>query len=117
MSVKLCQNCNEVKSLEDEFYKAGKSWQKLCKKCHNKGRYKYKLTPSKYIKKPKGFNKLDKNIRDGIIYDLHVKMNYKCIANKYNISYYTILNWKKKDMIPEYDYSTIEEHQPSMTAT
>lgn len=117
MSVKFCSKCGEVKNLEECYYKAGKSWQKYCKACHNKNRYKYNLTPSNYVKKPTGFNKLDVSVKNGIIYDVYIKIKYKEIARKYGIRYDTLLNWKKKGSIPEYEDANDEEQHINMNAT
>jgi len=92
--VKLCVGCQEVKPLSTGYYKAGVSWQKRCKKC-------YLVKTKKYIKKPQGFYKLDKEIQEKIKYDIYVRVNYKEIAKKYNIKYPTLLNWKLKG-IPAY---------------
>jgi hypothetical protein len=88
--------------METGYYKAGKSWQKFCKLCHNKKRYEYKIAPKKYDKKNTGFSKLDKDIQDKIIYDLHVKISYKEVSAKYKIPYPTLLSWKRKKLIPAY---------------
>lgn len=117
MSVKLCKGCEQVKPLEGGFYKAGKSWQKYCKMCHNKKRYEFKMTPKKYTPRPKGFMKLPKETQDKIIYDTYVKVNYKEIAKKYKLSYYTLMSWKKKGLIPEYEPPTTEAHQHNTTAS
>jgi hypothetical protein len=106
--VKFCKGCQTVKNLSDSFYKAGSSYQKLCKLCHNKKRCEYVHNGSKYIKKIKGFDKLDKELQNKIIYDIHIRINYKEIATKYGISYQTLLNWKKKG-IPLYKIEEVKE--------
>lgn len=101
-NVKLCKNCNIVKPIEKEFYKAGKSYQKYCKICHNKKRNTYKNT-SNYVKKGTGFNRLDEDLRNKIIYDIYVKTNFREIAKKYDgIKYQTLLIWNRKNQIPLY---------------
>lgn len=102
MEVKFCKGCETVKDLEQCFYRAGKSWQSHCKKCHNARRLHFRITPSKYVKRPKGFAKLDKELQEKIIYDIHIKISYRDIAKKYGIYYNTILNWKKNNSIPKY---------------
>jgi len=115
MEVKLCKLCNEVKDLETGYYKAGGSYQKYCKPCHNKKRYEYKMTPSKYVKKLKGFSKLPAETQEKIIYDIYVKIQYKEIAKKYGIKYQTLLCWKRKGLIPNYEPPTKEERLNSKT--
>lgn len=95
---KLCKMCNEVKDLEKDFYKAGKSYQKYCIPCHNKKRYDYPHT-YKYEKKLKGFGKLPEETRKNILYDISVRINYKEIAEKYGLKYLTLLSWKRKGLI------------------
>jgi hypothetical protein len=106
--VKLCCDCNEVKLLETGYYRAGKSWQKRCKLCHNKGRYDYKMSMKNYVPSPKGFTKLTEDTQKKIIYDIYVKINYKKIAIKYNLKYPTLLSWKRKGLIPQYVEPVIE---------
>lgn len=95
---KLCRKCNEVKDLEGGFYRAGKSYQKYCIPCHNVKRYDYAHN-YKYEKRPKGFSKLPEDIRKKILYDISVRINYKEIAEKYNIKYTTLLSWKRKGLL------------------
>lgn len=95
---KLCRNCNEVKNLENGFYKAGISYQKYCKPCHNNKRNDY-YRSYKYEKRPTGFLKIPEDIRKKILYDISVQINYKEIAEKYNINYGSLLNWKRKGML------------------
>lgn len=94
---KLCLMCNEVKNLESGFYRAGVTYQKYCKPCHNANRKKYTIKYN-YVKKnnPKGFAKLPEDIRKKILYDISVRINYKEIAKKYNLNYKTLLSWKRK---------------------
>lgn len=95
---KLCKNCNEVKNLEGGFYRAGNSWQKYCIPCHNSKRCNYSHV-YKYEKRPKGFSKLPEDIRNKILYDISVRINYKEISEKYNLKYKTLLSWKKKGLL------------------
>jgi hypothetical protein len=98
MSVKLCVGCQEVKPLETGYYRAGNvSWQKNCKICHNK-----KRSVKIYVRRPKGFAKLPEETKANIIYDIHVKVNYRDISTKYNIKYPTLLSWKRKGLISTY---------------
>ena len=92
---KLCKKCDTVKPLEGGFYRAGNSYQKYCIPCHNKKRNDYTFV-YKYEKKPKGFYKLDEDIRNKILYDISVRINYKEIAEKYGLNYNTLLSWKRK---------------------
>ena len=96
--MKLCVNCLEVKNLTGGFYKAGASWQKLCKHCHNKNRSTY-ISSNIYTKVPKGFAKLDTEIKNNILKDISERINYKDISIKYDIKYQTLLTWKRKDLI------------------
>ena len=50
-NIKKCSGCSKIKSLEDGFYKAGNSWQKLCKLCHNESRCLYSQKGGNYVKK------------------------------------------------------------------
>ena len=97
-SVKLCRKCNVVKDLHNDYYKAGKGFQKYCIPCHNEKRFDYPHT-YKYEKRPKGFSKLPEETRKNILYDVKVRINYKEIAEKYNIKYQTLLCWKRKGLI------------------
>lgn len=104
IEIKLCVNCDKVKNLNTEFYKAGSSWQKLCKLCHNEKRNNYKHEGTKYIKKETGFFKLPLELQNKIKYNIKVKVNFKDIAEKYKnegVKYQTLLKWSKKG-IPEY---------------
>ena len=116
-NVKLCVMCNEVKSLDTEYYKAGPFYQKHCKVCHNSIRVKYhsehyikkEKTPKPIIPKtpkPKGFNKLPEHIRTGIIYDLYIKINHKNIVKKYEseckFTDQSLGRWIKAGQIPSY---------------
>jgi hypothetical protein len=96
---KLCTKCDKVKSLAGGFYKAGTSWQKYCIPCHNSQRYNYAPSNKPYIKVLKGFAKLDEDIRNKIIFDISVRINYKDISKKYNINYQTLLSWKRNKTI------------------
>ena len=105
--VKLCTRCNEVKPLSEGFYRAGKSWQKYCKICHNEKRVEYKMTSS-YKPKPTGFKKLPEELQKKIIYDIYVRVNFKDIWRKYKdeypqIKHQTLLKWNRANQIPEYE--------------
>ena len=92
---KYCEGCKTVKQLETGFYKAAKSWQKYCIPCHNNRRSLYFRSE----KKPQGFQKLSKEIRDDILYDISIKILYKKIATKYDINYGTLCGWKRNGLI------------------
>jgi len=106
-AVKLCIRCNSVKSLEINFYRAGPSWQKLCKICHNERRLEYKFTRA-YVIRPTGFKKLPEELRKKIIYDVYVRLNYRDICRKYKdeyknlLKYQTLLRWANSGQIPKY---------------
>lgn len=99
-NVKLCVKCSIVKDLHNEFYRAGKSWQKYCKSCHNKRKVNY-------VKKQIGFMKLPDELKKNIVYSIYIKKNIKTIyaenkeANP-NLNYQTLLRWYKLKQIPEY---------------
>lgn len=95
---KLCRKCNKVKNLEGGFYRAGISYQKYCIPCHNAKRYDYTQT-YKYEKRPKGFEKLSEDLREKILYDISIRINYKEIAEKYGLKYTTLLSWKRKGLL------------------
>lgn len=101
-SYKMCAACGEVKIIENDFYRAGASYQKLCKPCHNKTRRLYKKSPKIYVPRPVGVNKLPTDIKNGIIYDIHIKINCRKISEKYGVCYSTLLLWKQHKQIPEY---------------
>ena len=109
-AVKLCIKCNKVKSLEFSYYRAGKSWQKLCKLCHNARRTDYKVSRN-YIMKPTGFLKLPEELQKKIIYDVYVRVNYKDISRKYAAEYnnlvkhQSLLRWARLGQIPAYETS------------
>ena len=105
--VKFCISCEDVKPLEGGYYKAGKSWQKRCIKCHNKKRLDY-TNNTKYKHKITGFKKLPEELQKKIIYDVYVKINFKDIFNKYNKEYpqlkhQTLLRWNRAGQIPKFE--------------
>ena len=105
--LKLCTNCNVVKNLKEGYYKAGSSWQKFCKVCHNSKRMEYPCSNKPYIPKPKGFKKLPEELQKKIIYDKYVRVNFKDIYNKYKddypqINHHSLLRWNRAGNIPEY---------------
>ena len=107
-NVKLCQSCNNIKPLDGGFYKAGNSYQKRCKLCHNKKRLDYPITPNKnYERKPTGFIKLPEDLRNKIIYDIYVRVNFKDITKKYidvypKLNHQSLLRWNRAGQIPKY---------------
>ena len=100
--LKKCLMCEEVKFLDIDYYKAGSSWQKYCKVCHNKKRKEYKNN-SKYIKRKTGFLKLPQEIQEKIKYDMYVRVSMKDICIIYNLNYITFCRWKKKGQITQYN--------------
>ena len=93
-SNKYCRECKCSKPFSD-YYKAGNTYQVLCKKCHNKSRRKWKIKkyPSKRVKgnkKPIGFFKLSQDVQDSIIQDI----------SENNIKYATFMLWRRKGKIP-----------------
>lgn len=102
MSVKLCSKCETTKPLIGGYYKAGNSWQKLCKVCHNSTRKSYTNT-YRYVKKPIGFKKLSQDLQDKIIYDVHVRINFKDICIKYpELKHQSLTRWNRAGQIPEF---------------
>ena len=105
--VKLCSKCNIVKPLEGGYYKAGSYWQKLCKTCHNVSRMNYANNKPPYVRTPTGFKKLPEDLRKKIIYDVHVRVNFKDIWKKYKdeypqIKHQTLCKWARLNQIPGY---------------
>jgi len=90
---KFCINCKEDKPLLENFYKAGRGYQTLCKPCHNKSRMK------NYSKRPTGFEALSEEVKKGIIQDIENGLKSNVIASKYNIKYYNLTHWKRKGLI------------------
>ena len=108
--VKLSSKCSKVKDLAGGFYKAGKSWQKYCKICHNDRRSDYSNNRV-YVAKPTGFKKLPEALQTKIIYDIHVRVNFKDIWRKYSpehpkLRHQTLLRWAKLGQIPPYTEPT-----------
>jgi len=111
---KWCRGCDKVFSLEG-FYRAGKSWQKDCKKCHNLKRNKYKHSRV-YIKKPTGFLKLPEELQKKIIFDVYIRINFTDICKKYKDEYPGVLNhssllrWNRTNQIKKYQPREDETH-------
>ena len=101
-NMKLCKECNEVKNMENDFYKSGKGFQTYCKKCSNKKRTQYPIK-SYYVKRAYGFNKLDDETKKNILYDLSIKLSCKEVAEKYNIKYQTFCLWNRRGEIKPLD--------------
>ena len=93
LKLKLCKVCKQEKTIADNFYKAGRGYQTLCKPCHNTKRMKT------YIKSPTGFDALSDDIKKAIIEDLANGLLCSVIAPKYNIKYFNLTNWKRKGLI------------------
>lgn len=90
--LKLCVECGEEKSLDD-FYRAGKYRQKLCKKCHNLNRMKYPVK-SNYKKKKIGFAKLPTELQETIIEALKVS-DSKAVTQQYGRGHFTYPTFRK----------------------
>ena len=104
---KLCTKCLEVKPLEGGYYRCAKSWQKLCKICHNARRTEYKHSNKPYVRKLTGFAKLPVDLQEKIKYDISVFVNFKEIYNKYKdeyskFSYQSLLIWERQGQIPDF---------------
>ena len=110
---KKCLECNEIKLLEGNFYKAGKNgknWQSYCIQCQNyikRKQYKFQGSKGKYVKRLTGFLKYPKELQEKIIYDKHCRINFKDITDKYKeefpfINYYSLLKFNKNNQIPKY---------------
>jgi len=102
IKVKYCSGCDKVKYLEKEFYRAGKSYQKLCIICHNKSRIRYPNL-KKYVRKVTGFRKLPEETRNKIRYQVFIRINYRQIAREHKIKYQTLILWKRSGQIPEWE--------------
>jgi hypothetical protein len=112
--MKYCSKCLIVKELEEGYYKAGSSWQKLCKICHNESRIQY-ASNKVYTPKITGFLKLPEDLQNKIIYDIYVRINFKDIYKKYKdeypqIKHQTLLKWNREGQIKTY----IEVQQKKM---
>jgi hypothetical protein len=107
--VKMCSNCQVAKNLEEDFYKAGKSWQRYCKPCHNARRLDYPRQKAKRVLKLKGFAKLSEEIQNNIKYDIYVRIAFTDIARKYDIKYSTLLSWKRKGIPPHVPEAEVVE--------
>ena len=64
MSEKKCPGCDMIKSIDD-FYKAGKYYQRNCKPCHNKKRTN--LYFQNKIPRKNAFQKLPEEIKSTIV--------------------------------------------------
>lgn len=105
---KLCSECNVVKPLEGGYYKTNKWWHKKCKDCHNSKRLNYSINSNKsYVPRAKGWMKLPETLRNKIMYDIYVRVNFKHIHQKYKDeefmpSHQTLLRWNRNGQIPKY---------------
>jgi len=99
-NMKFCRSCRTAKVLETSFYKAGRSWQAFCKDCHNKNRAKFRYAPRPSVKKPKGWDILNTEVKDTIRYCLYVRISCREISRITNIKYTTLMNWKFKGIPP-----------------
>ena len=79
--MKYCSKCEKVKELNGGFYKAGKSWQKLCKICHNERRIEYAQN-NIYKPKPVGFKKLPDELLEAYGLDGEDYLKYTIKAEK-----------------------------------
>ena len=95
-TTKLCTGCNTLKTLSEDFYKAGEYYQRLCKVCHNATRKRFKRTVPKYVKRPRGFDKLSPERKEKIIDEYLSGKSMLDIARDNNIKYCSIRNWRKK---------------------
>ena len=95
--LKLCRKCDCVKDLNQDYYRAGKYYQKYCISCHNEMRNLWvNKSKSLYKKRPVGFARLPSSTQESILYDLSVRINMKEVAQKYSLNYQTLLAWKKR---------------------
>ncbi len=96
--MRICCECKIDKDLDKDYYRAGKWYQKRCKRCHNKQKTIYNRKCNKIYKKV-GFNKLEIEVKEDIIKLLNEKIPYTKICKKYNINYFTFTSWKRKNLI------------------
>ena len=99
---KFCVDCRMTLPIT-QYYKINKSHHKLCKKCHNLTRSKYKSTSS-YKRKGTGFKKLPIDVQELIITDIENKLEVTKICSKLNeqgieIKYATLAYWKRNNKI------------------
>ena len=90
--MKSCKGCGETKPLVDNFYRAGKTYQSLCKPCHNKTRVNYSKNGPRKLR---GFDALPEDRQNQIKEDAKI-MTSKDAAEKNGIKYRTFLLWRKK---------------------
>lgn len=98
---KVCPICHEKKILKEDFYRVSKKkpgvYQRMCKKCANKlrSKYKYPIQERKYL----GFNRFTLDTRKNILSDYELvkqkKMKLKNLCAKYGIKYNTFISWKR----------------------
>ena len=94
MTFKICKQCKENKSIKEYYKSYGSVYASLCKPCHNKKRTINYQKQEKIYKKT-GFEKLDEETKKRILEDIKNKLKYKAIASKNNVSYGSLLKWKK----------------------
>jgi hypothetical protein len=99
--MKTCPDCEETKEkCTENFYRAGKSWQRRCKPCHNANRKQYRVK-STYVKKGTGFSKLPQETQEAIKLSISNKSTYKKIAQEHGIKYSTLCMWKRTGKLSE----------------
>ena len=82
--LKLCIQCDQIKNLSTEYYKAGVYHQKYCKACHNSNRLQYASSPKPYIKKMTGFKKMPIILQKKILNDINAGgLSFSSIYNKH----------------------------------
>lgn len=96
VGVKQCKGCKFVRHLTTGFYRAGNSYQSLCKTCHNSSRGNYLRSKKLYIKRPTGFAKLSPTVQKEIKLAIQSGTPYLDIAKTHGIPYITLMTWKKR---------------------
>ena len=106
MTTKYCKDCDEVKVRVEHFYRAGTSWQRRCKPCHNAHREKNRkakplvnryipVDPAHYKIRKNGFEMLPLETKQGVLKYLDT-MPLTTLAKKFDIKYNTLRSWKHR---------------------
>ena len=107
---KTCLGCRRTQNI-NEFYKAGKYIQALCKPCHNQKRtyYNHKMTwPERKIT---GFKGLPEILQNYILEDRQKGICWKDISKKYikeypTLKYDKLCGWNRSGQIPNLSLNT-----------
>jgi hypothetical protein len=93
-TMKICKDCQQTLNREENFYKAGASYQSRCKQCHILKRREYKYNRV-YEKKGRGWESYPEEKRNDIKKLFDDKVKPKEIKVKYDVCMPTVYKWKK----------------------